>query len=486
MTRDDHNAPTGLLQRIAHKAMIDRGLEPDFPKDALAELATLTAQPKEDVRDLRALLWCSIDNDDSRDLDQLSVSAKDPAGTKILVAIADVDALVKKGSALDRHAHVNTTSVYTAAQIFPMLPERLSTDMSSLNGDEDRYAIVIEYVVKADGTLGNEDVYRALVRNHAKLAYNSVAAWLDGTAPMPAPIGKVPGMEEQLREQDRVAQAMKAVRQSHGALSLDTGETHVIVHEGKPTDLEAEAPNRAKTLIEDFMVAGNGVVARFLDKHKLASLRRVLKSPERWARIVALAGHYGEKLPGEPSSEALEKFLLKRKAADPERFQDLSLSIVKLLGRGEYVYEAPGSAAPGHFGLAVRDYTHSTAPNRRYPDLVTQRLVKAALTGVKSPYSTQELTDLAAQCTKQEDAATKVERQVRKSAAAMVLAHRIGETFDGMVTGASDKGTYVRIFKPPVEGRVMGDTHGLDVGEKLRVKLTGTNVERGFIDFERA
>jgi exoribonuclease-2 len=475
-----------LLKRIAEKAMRGRGLEASFPPDALTELASLREPPPEpSLRDLTKLLWCSIDNDDSRDLDQLSVSIPDGDATKILVAVADVDSLVKKGSALDRHAQVNTTSVYTAAEIFPMLPERLSTDLTSLNGGQTRPAIVVEMSVGKDGQIGASDVYRALVYNWAKLAYDSVAAWLDGTAPMPAPVAAVKGMEEQLRTQDRVAQAMKKVRHEHGALTLDTSEAHAVFSQGELSDLQPDTPNRAKNLIEDFMVGANGVVARFLDSHGFPSLRRVLKSPERWERIVAIAAEHGGKLPPAPDAVALERFLSQQRERDPQRFQDLSLSIVKCLGRGEYVFEAPGATPPGHFGLAVRDYTHSTAPNRRYPDLVAQRLVKAALAKASIPYSTQELSTLAQHCTQQEDAAAKVERQVRKSAAALLLSHRIGEVFDAIVTGATPKGVYVRVLHPAVEGRVMRGEHGLDVGDHVKVKLLHTDVDRGFVDFAR-
>ncbi|MEO6951744.1 MAG: RNB domain-containing ribonuclease [Polyangia bacterium] len=480
----DSNA--SVLRRIAHRAMVTRGLEPDFPRAALDELAHLKEAPHDEVRDLTALLWCSIDNDESRDLDQLSVSITEGGTTRILVAIADVDALVKKGTALDAHAHANTTSVYTAAQIFPMLPERLSTDLTSLNADVVRLAMVIDMTVAADGTIGKESVVRARVRNKAKLAYDSVAAWLDGTGPMPHAVAAVPGMEEQLRVQDRIAQAMKARRHEHGALTLSTNESHVVFHGEALADLKPDLPNRAKQIIEDFMVGANGVVARFLEAHKFPSLRRVLKAPERWERIVALAAGRGEKLPATADAVALESFLSHSQQKDPTHFPDLSLSIVKLLGRGEYVFDAPGQSAPGHFGLAVLDYTHSTAPNRRYPDLITQRLVKAALVGNKVPYSTAELTELAQRCTTQEDAAAKVERQVRKSAAALLMHSRVGQTYDAIVTGASPKGTYVRLLSPAVEGRVMHGAAGLDVGDRTRVTLKATDVERGFIDFDRA
>ncbi len=477
------------LQAIARQAMLDRGLLPDFSPEALAEIAALTGPAREAdpaIRDLRDRLWCSIDNDDSRDLDQLSV-AQPAAGeaVTILVAIADVDALVKKGSAIDDHAATNTTSVYTAAQIFPMLPERLSTDLTSLNEGEEREALVVEMTVAADGTVGASAVYRALVLNRAKLAYDSVAAWLDGQAPAPAKVAAMAGMEEQLRLQDRVAQAMRGLRHQHGALTLETPSARPVFEGEVLADLRAEEKNRAQQLIEDFMIGANGVTARYLSAQGFPSLRRVLRTPERWDRLVALAHAHGHFLPSEPDARALEALLTESAAKDPAHFPDLSLAVVKLLGAGEYAVELPGQETSGHFGLAVKDYTHSTAPNRRFPDLVTQRLLKAALAGRPVPYTHEELETLARQCTEQADDANKVERQVRKSAAALLLEHRIGERFDGIVTGASDKGTWVRVLRPPVEGKVVHGAQGLDVGDKVRVELRHTDVQRGFIDFVR-
>ena len=476
------------LRRIARRAMLERGLLPDFSQDALAELSAIRAPAAGDggVRDLRSFPWASIDNDDSRDLDQLTVAEKLPGGfVRVLVAIADVDALVGKGSAIDGHARTNTTSVYTAAEIFPMLPERLSTDLTSLADREDRLAVVIEMTVAADGSLTASDVYRAAVRNCAKLAYNSVAAWLDGQGPMPAPVASVPGLDANLRLQDEVAQNLKAFRHEHGALDLQTLEARPVFDVDEIRDLEVEEKNRARELIEDLMIAANGVTARFLKGRRLPSLRRVVRSPKRWDRIVEVAAHLREALPPQPDPRALAGFLARRRVADPLRFPDLSLTVVKLLGAGEYVVEMPGQAAPGHFGLAVRDYTHATAPNRRFPDLLTQRLLKAALTGDAAPYTEDELAELAGHCTLQEDAANKVERQVAKSAAAMLLASKVGQRFDAIVTGASPKGTWVRVLRPPVEGKLVTGFEGLDVGHRLRVELAATDVERGFIDFKR-
>ncbi len=478
-----------ILRDIAHRAMLERGLVPDFPLKALAELDGIhgpATRTEDATRDLRNLLWCSIDNDDSRDLDQLTVAEAMPDGAaKVLVAIADVDAVVKKRSALDDHARQNTTSVYTVAETFPMLPERLSTDLTSLNHESDRLAIVIEMVLAGDGALQSSDLYGATVRSRAKLAYNSVAGWLEGSGPMPQGVGTVSGLDENLRLQDRLAQTLKALRHQHGALDLETIEARPVFDGDDLKDLEADTRNRAKDIIEDFMIAANGVTARYLASKKYPSLRRVVRIPKRWDRIVELAAERGSTLPKEPDAKALDRFLVSAKAADPLRFPDLSLSVIKLLGAGEYVVELPGGTVAGHFGLAVKDYAHSTAPNRRYPDLITQRLLKAAVAGRALPYENDELAALAKHCTEAEDAAKKVERQVTKSAAAMLLETRIGEQFDAVVTGASAKGTWVRLLHPPVEGRLESGAEGVDVGHRLRVQLVRTDVERGYIDFKR-
>ncbi len=479
-----------LLRSIAHRAMAARGLLPDFAPAVVAETEAIrqaAADASPAIRDLRDLLWCSIDNDDSRDLDQLTVTAPGRNGTvTVLVAVADVDALVGKGSAIDDHARANTTSVYTAAEIFPMLPEKLSTDLTSLGQDQARLAIVVEMAVAPDGTVDGSDVYRALVRSRAKLAYNGVAAWLDGTAPPPPPLAAVPGLDEQVRIQDRVAQAMKTLRHQRGALSLETLQTRAVFDGDLIADLRPDEKNRAKELIEDFMIGANGVTAKYLEAKGLPSVRRVLRVPERWPRLVELAAAQGGRLPAEPDALALQAFLTERQQRDPVGFPDLSLSVIKLLGRGEYVLERPGQTADGHFGLATRDYSHSTAPNRRFPDLITGRLLKAALEGRPSPYRAEELDGLARHCTEQEDNAAKVERQVQKSAAALLLASRIGQRFDAIVTGASSKGTWVRILTPPVEGKLVRGAQGLDVGDHVPVALLATDVERGYIDFGRA
>ena len=478
-----------ILQSIAHQAMLDRGLLPDFSAAALGELGRLQialATPGEALLDLENLLWASIDNDDSRDLDQLTVAEALPGDKiKILVAIADVDSLVKNGSAIDAHAHHNTTSVYTAAEVFPMLPEKLSTDLTSLNFNEDRLSLVVEVVVGADGALQDSTIYRARVRNQAKLAYKSVAAWLEEQGVAPEALVAVPGLAENLRLQDRVAQSMKNFRQLQGSLSLETIEARAVFDGDQIRGLELDEKNRAREIIEEFMIAANGVVARYLRDGKFPSIRRVVRTPKRWDRIVELAGARQVMLPDAPDSKALEDFLLKAKADDPLTFPDLSLAVIKLLGSGEYVAEVPGEIAPGHFGLAVKDYVHATAPNRRYPDLLIQRLLKAALAGKPVPYSMGELKNLAMHCTEAEDAAKKVERQVGKAAAALLLEPRLGEQFEAIVTGAAAKGTWVRLLTLPVEGKLVSGFKGVDVGDRVRVQLISIDVERGFIDFRK-
>ena len=478
-----------FLDELARQAMIERGLQPDFPPEAREQVRKVAADPPaddDDVRDMRKLAWCSIDNDDSRDLDQLTYGEPAAGGAaRLYVAVADVDTLVRKDTPVDLRAQHNTTSVYTAARVFPMLPEELSTDLTSLNPAEDRLAMVVEMVVRPDGTVSEETVYRALVHNHAKLAYNRVAAWLDGEEDEPEASRRVPGLADTLRLQDRFADALRDRRHENGALDLETIEARPVMSGGAVVDLRQEKRNNARMLIEDFMIAANGTTARFLEQHGLASIRRVVRSPERWDRIERIAEEVGERLPPEPDAQALEEFLVRRRKADPLRFPDLSLTVVKAMGAGEYVLERAGEDSTGHFGLAVRDYAHSTAPNRRYPDLITQRLVKAALRKAKQPYSESDLARLAEHCTKQEDAANKVERHVRKAAAACLLSSRVGDRFEGIVTGAAAKGTWARIFSPPVEGRVVRNEKGLDIGDRVNLKLIRVDIERGHIDFAR-
>jgi len=469
--------------------MKERGLLPAFNANDMQELAEIqgsAGMPDKTVRDMRRRIWCSIDNDNSRDLDQLTYAEALPDGNvKIYVALADVDALVKPNTALDKHAHHNTCTVYTAAEIFPMLPERLSTNLTSLGFGADRLALVVEMQVNKDGAIIGFNIYRAMVRNYAKLSYRNLAEWLDGKAGMPHALSLVKELDKNLRLQDTVAQKMKLLRHKRGALEFETIHASPVFEGEVLTNLVQDRSNRAKDIVSDFMIAANGVVASYLKKQNYPSLRRVVKTPARWDRIVELAAERGTKLPQAPDARALNEFLTAERAADPLRFPDLSLSVIKLLGGGEYTIEQPGGDEEGHFGLAVKDYTHSTAPNRRYPDLITHRLVKAALKGLPLPYEADELAALAKHCTATEDIVKKVERQVNKSAAALLLHTRIGEEFDAIITGASPKGTWARLLHLPVEGRLMDGNEGLDIGYKIRVKLVSTDVEKGFIDLKR-
>jgi VacB/RNase II family 3'-5' exoribonuclease len=485
----NHHDQRVTLQHIARRAMIERGLEPDFPAAALSELNKIsgpaTYQPGE-AKDLRNLLWCSIDNAESRDLDQLSVAEQLPdKKVRLLVAIADVDALVAAQTDIDIHAGLNTASIYTIAQIFPMLPEKLSTDLSSLGLNDDRCAVVVEMIVNDSGTLQQSDVYCAIVRNQAKLDYESVGAWLEGTGPIPPEITKINGLADNIHLQDQIAQKMKGLRYEHGALEFETIDTRPVFDGNTLREIKVEHKSRSKSLIEDFMIAANGATARYLTSKNFPSLRRVVRTPKRWDRIVELAADHGYTLPLQPDSKSLSQYLKFVKEKDPLHFVDASLSVLKLLGAGEYLLETPGSNQEGHFGLAVKDYAHSTAPNRRYPDLITHRLLKSAMAGKTIPYSTEQLEQIARHCTLKEDDVRKLERQVEKSASAMLMQSRINETFDAIVSGAASKGTWVRLFNPHVEGKLVNGFKGMEVGHKLKVRLTEVDVEAGFIDFER-
>jgi exoribonuclease-2 len=477
------------LHSVALAALRINGFSPDLDASSLLELASLHPAPMPSgLRDLRALLWSSIDNTESKDLDQIEYAEELPdKSTRLLVAIADVDALVQRGSALDQHASANATSVYTGIAVFPMLPNELSTGLTSLNQGEDRIVIVIELVLDPDGTPRSHDVYRAIATNRAKLAYDGVGSWLEGHGPLPPRVAQTPGLEQQLWLQDRIASQVKTRRQQAGALEFETVEATAVVQNGEVQSLAVTRKNRARDLIEDFMIAANVAIAQYLAGKQRSAIRRVVREPKRWSRIVDIAAKYGVALPAQPESKALADFLAVRRHADPLRFSDLSLSIVKLLGPGEYVVDKPGPADDqGHFGLAAHDYSHATAPNRRYADLVTQRLVKAAIAGSPAPYTDDELAVIAAHCTERENAANHVERTARKAAAALLLADRIGNVFDAIVTGVNEDGTYVRLLSPPAEGRVMRGQQGMDVGERVRVRLTRTDPARGFIDFEGA
>ncbi len=478
------------LQGIAKQVMQQRGFQPDFAAQVPQQLADLKAHPPQiasggDVRDLRNLLWSSIDNDTSRDLDQIEVAERSPNGdVKIMVGIADVDAFVPKLTAIDQHAARETTTVYAGVRNFPMLPEELSTGKTSLLENQDCLSVVIEFVVDSTGIVNSPAVYRAVVRNKAQLQYNSTGAWLEGKSPAPPKVAASNDLQAQLKLQDEIAQKLKDQRFQHGALNLQTDELQPLIVNNQVIEVVPQQKNRATELIEDFMVAANGVVARFLQN--VSSLRRIVRTPERWDRIVQLAATKGEKLPAQPDSKALNDFLLRRKAADPDHFADVSLAVIKLIGPGEYVLERAGDVDPGHFGLAVQDYTHSTAPNRRFVDIVTQRLIKALLAGQKNPYTDVELTTIAANCTQKEDAAKKVERDMSKRLAAVAMQNHIGEVFDAIVTGATDHGTFVRALQAHVEGLLAEGEQGLDVGDRLRVKLIRADPQRGFIDFARA
>ena len=477
------------IVKIATDAMLLNGLEPEFSPQAEQQVASIDGPSSEhgpDILDLTPLPWCSIDNDDSRDLDQLTASQLQPDKSVIIyVAVADVDALVKKGSPVDNHARNNTTSVYTSARVFPMLPLPLSTDLTSLNPDQDRHALVTIMKVDPHGSVVSSTVERAVVRNKAKLAYDAVSAWIEGQGDLPPAASAVPGMDEQLRCQDAVAQKLRLNRHLKGSLEFQTFQPQAVFEGERVVDIKQQEQNRARQLIEEFMIATNACTAAFLAERGVPSFRRVVRSPERWMRIVEVANEYGYALPGEPDAAALEGFLAARHKADPLRFPDLSLVIIKLMGAGEYVVEVPGEQAIGHFGLAERDYTHSTAPNRRYPDLITLRMMKALLINSHVPYGVEELEYLAAHCTRQEDAARKVERRVRKSEAALLLGSKIGSRFDAIVTGHAEKGTWVRLLTLPAEGRLVGKIGKVKVGQQVTAKLVLADVERGYIDFVR-
>jgi exoribonuclease-2 len=477
------------LRAIAIRAMINAGLVTDFPTEVIRAAQAMVETGSEikapaAVRDTRELLWSSIDNNESRDLDQVAYVERLPDDrVRLLVGIADVDAFVPKGSAIDRHAFVNTVSVYTPAIIFPMLPEQLSTDTTSLLEGKNRQAIVIDLVLTSDGAVSSKDVYRAVVRNHAKLTYEEVGEWLEGRSLIPGSVTKVAGLEEQLRLQSETTERLHALRKRNGALELETIEAEPVLSGGNVVRLDIKRHNRAQDIIENFMIAANTSMAEFLEERGVPSLRRVVRTPERWNLIVKIARSYGASLPARPDSRALSDFLSQRKATDPANYADLSLAVLKMMGAGEYMVEAPGLEQEGHFGLAVHDYTHSTAPNRRYPDLITQRCLKAVIRDDNFPYTRAELEEIAERCNRMEDAARKVERTAKKAAVAVLLSNHTGEIFDGIVTGVKEKGTFVRLLSPPAEGRIVEGEEGLSVGEKLRVRLVSTEPERGFIDF---
>lgn len=485
--RPNHSNHFNLIAS-AHDTMIEHGFQPDFPAAVGAELASIEAHPEMPAAagavDLRNLLWSSIDNDTSKDLDQIEWAEQLPDGRiRILVGVADVDARVTKGTAIDAHAASETTSVYTGVKVFPMLPTELSEGITSLNENQDRVATVVEVCVDATGTASDGKAYRALVRNRAQLAYNSVGAWLEGKGPAPDKVAANADLAAQLKLQDTAAQRMEGARFQHGALDIETIETHPVLSTDEVVGIAPIVKNRATQLIEEFMVAANGVIARTFGDNGQSSIRRIVRTPKRWDRIVQVAAGLGTTLPAEPDSKPLNDFLLAQKRKDPDHFPDLSLSIVKLMGPGEYVLVKPNEPSPGHFGLAVRDYTHSTAPNRRFPDVVTQRILKAWLAKAPHPYTDDELNAIAARCTLMEDNARKVEREMQKRIAAVALHPHIGQSYRAIVTGVNEYGVFVRTLDPHVEGKLVEGGRGLDVGDRLTVKLISTNPERGFIDF---
>src|SRR5947209_1815154 len=480
------------LLSIARRAMLDAGLDPDFPRDAEREVqaderAGERATPGPSVKAMREVLWSSIDNRESRDLDQVEYAERlSTGGYRVLVGIADVDAFVPAGSAIDRHAAVNTVSVYTPAVNFPMLPEQLSTGLTSLLEDEDRLAVVMELDVNADGDITSKQAYRAVVRNKAKMDYESVGAWIEERGPAPEAFARVAGVEEQIKLQDEIARALLELRRKNGALQIETAEAMPVVENGRVTGLDVRRHNRAQDIIESLMIAANTSMAELLEANGVPSLRRVVRAPEQWPLIVKTAESFGDHLPDEPDPRALSDFMTRRRAADPAGYPELSLSILKMLGPGDYMVEAPGLEQPGHFGLAVHNYTHSTAPNRRFPDLVTQRCLKSVTANAHAPYTRAELEAIAERCNLMESAARKVERRLRKAAAAVLLGDRVGQAFDAIVTGVKAKGTRARLINPPVSGRIMRGERDLNVGDRVRVRLLSTDPERGFIDFERA
>jgi VacB/RNase II family 3'-5' exoribonuclease len=486
----------------AHAAMIEHGFQPDFPAGIDAELAAIEAHSEppsahdssaQEFQDLRSLLWSSIDNDTSKDLDQIEWAQQLPDGRiRVLIGVADVDARVVQGTIIDSHARSETTSVYTGVKVFAMLPPELSEGITSLNENEERAAIVVEFCVDAAGAASDGKAYRALVRNRAQLAYNSVGAWLEGKGPAPAKVAVSASLAAQLQLQDKAAQCMLGSRFQHGALDLETIETRPVTLGSDVVDLARLEKNRATSLIEEFMVAANGVIAKTFEASAIASIRRIVRTPKRWDRIVELAAGLGTTLPTEADSKVLNAFLLEQKRKDPDHFPDLSLAVVKLMGPGEYVLVKPNEVSPGHFGLAVQDYTHSTAPNRRFPDMVTQRILKAWLKKAPQPYSEGDLDAIAQRCTLMEDAARKVEREMGKRIAAVVMHPRIGQSFRAIVTGVNQYGTFVRTLDPHVDGMLVNvgkpgapqpNGRSLDVGDRVTVKLVSTDPQRGFVDF---
>lgn len=490
MTNQNSNHSKIDFEALAKQSLAAHGFKPGFGPEVEQQLGELRAHPpavqaSDVIRDMRKLLWSSIDNDTSRDLDQLEYAEQLPNGDiRVYIAVADVDAYVAKGTPIDKHAADQTSTLYTGVTIFPMIPEELSTGETSLLENQDRLAIVVQYDVTCGGEIHDSSIYRAVVNNKAQLAYPSVGAWLEGRGEAPPKVAASAELQAQLKLQDKAAQCLRAERYEHGALTIEGNEVQPITKKGEIIGIEDHEKNRATELIEDFMIAANETVAEFL--LDVPSIRRIVKTPKRWDRIGALAAESGTKLPAEPDSKALNDFLTARLAADPDHFADISLAVVKLMGPGEYILEKPGETMEGHFGLAVRDYAHSTAPNRRFADVITQRLIKAKLAHTAQPYSADELDAIAKHLTEREDATRKVEREMSKRLTAIAMVHHIGEVYDGIVTGVNEHGTFVRVLKPHMEGLLIQGQHGADVGDRLRAKLVSADPQRGYIDFTRA
>ena len=477
------SATLNLAQR-ARRALEDAGFEPDFPPEAAAEVRRAEKLVTSADRDLTHLLWSSIDNEESRDLDQVEYAEPGPQNSiRLLLGIADVATYVAAGSAVDQRAAHNTVSLYTAGKTFHLLPEDLSTGRTSLNEGESRLAVIVEMLVQSDGEVVEPKVYRAKVKNQTKLTYEKVGAWLERNATIDE-LESLPGLKNQLELQTQASLRLMELRKRMGALTFSSYEARPITRNGQVVELKLNRPNRARDLIESFMVAANVATATFLKDRAFPIIERAVDAPERWDRIRQIASNFGHTLPEVPAPKPLSDFLAKRRLEDPTGFQDLSLTIVKLMGPGHYVVEHPTGPQSMHFGLALDDYSHSTAPNRRYADLIIQRLLFSAIDGKPRPYSDLELEQIAAHCTEREDTARKVERLMRKVAAAQLVERSVGQIFGAIVTGASPKGTYVRLLSPPVEGKVLRNYRGMEVGDRVRVKLIGVDADRGFIDFE--
>jgi VacB/RNase II family 3'-5' exoribonuclease len=475
------------LSARAHRAMHEAGFRPEFGGAVMQEVAELSnRQTENDATDLTHLNWSSIDNEESRDLDQLEYAEKKGNDNiRLMVAISSVIDHVRKDGPIYLHAAYNTTSVYTGVETFHMLPEALSTDRTSLLEGQTRLAMVVDLEVTPNGDLINPQVYRARVQNHARLTYEEAGEFMQGNSHASEIISTCPWLREQLSLQMAASHRLISLRKKEGALTFSSFEPRLVKRNGKIVDLKLYPHTVARELIESFMVAVNISTATYLKSKNWPIIERVVTAPRRWGRIREVVREYGVELPLEPEQKALSSFLAKQRAKDEVKFQTLSLAIVKLLGPGEYVVEYTHGPQQGHFGLAVDDYSHSTAPNRRFADLVLQKLLRACSAGQPMPYSDDELQQIAARCTERETAARKVERLMRKVCAATLIRARVGQEFSGMITGASRKGTYARLFDFPAEGKVVRGERGVDVGDRVRLRLLNADPETGFIDLER-